>query len=216
MTAPVAYIVLGALWLGAAAILIAHFLRKRTSRVVVRFAGFSWTRGDFCRGWLITGDTGSGKTRSGITPLLFQVFQNEPTWGGLCIDDEGLYWETLSQMAKHFGREHDLILLQVRPDGAGSSWQPRHTYNLTSDRSIPYNTFAKAVVDTASSLGQAGDKSFFRNQAQTHIAAALETLREIGADVTLENAYHLLLDQNDLDEAMTDLAPVTRPPAAAN
>jgi type IV secretory pathway TraG/TraD family ATPase VirD4 len=46
----------------------------------------------------------------------------------------------------------------------------------------------------------------FKNQAQTHIAAALETLREIGADVTLENAYHLLLDQSDLDEAMTDLA----------
>ena len=98
-------------------------------------------------------------------------------------------------MARHFGRENDLILLQVRPDAAAPNWQPRHTYNLTSDRSIPYNTFAKAVVDTASSLGQAGDKGFFKNQAQTHIAAALETLREIGADVTLENAYHLLLDQ---------------------
>jgi hypothetical protein len=64
----------------------------------------------------------------------------------------------------------------------------------------------RAVVDTASSIGQAGDKGFFKNQAQIHIAAALETLREIGADVTLENAYHLLLDQGDLDEAMTDLA----------
>ncbi len=61
-------------------------------------------------------------------------------------------------------------------------------------------------MDTASSLGQAGDKGFFKNQAQIHIAAALETLREIGADVTLENAYQLLLDQGDLDEAMTDLA----------
>jgi type IV secretory pathway TraG/TraD family ATPase VirD4 len=61
-------------------------------------------------------------------------------------------------------------------------------------------------VDTAASLGQAGDKAFFKNQAQTHIAAALETLREIGADVTLENAYHLLLDQSDLDEAISDLA----------
>ena len=73
-------------------------------------------------------------------------------------------------MARHFGRENDLILLQVRPDGAPAAWQPHHTYNLTSDRSIPYNTFAKAVVDTASSLGQAGDKGFFKNQAQIHIA----------------------------------------------
>lgn len=180
--------------------------RAPNGAVIVRLAGLKWTRADFCRGWLITGDTGSGKTRSGITPLLYQVFQNEPGWGGLCIDDKGLYWETLSEMAKHFGRENDLILLQVRPDVAPASWQPRHTYNLTSDRSIPYNTFAKNVVDTASSLGQSGDKGFFRNQAQTHIAAALETLREIGADVTLENAYHLLLDPSDLDEAMTDLA----------
>jgi type IV secretory pathway TraG/TraD family ATPase VirD4 len=198
--------VAAALCLMAAILLIVQLSRRSVKRVVVRLAGFTWTRDDFCRGWLITGDTGSGKTRSGITPLLFQVFKNEPTWSGLCIDDKGIYWETLSEMAKHFGREDDLILLQVRPDDATSTWQPRHTYNLTSDRTIPYNTFAKAVVDTAASLGQAGDKAFFKNQAQTHIAAALETLREIGADVTLENAYHLLLDQSDLDEAMTDLA----------
>ncbi len=51
-------------------------------RVVVRIKGLTWTREDFCRGWLITGDTGSGKTRSGITPLLYQVFKNEPRWGG--------------------------------------------------------------------------------------------------------------------------------------
>lgn len=199
------YVIAGALACVATFLVFLHVLRT-PARIVVRLAGFTWTRADFCRGWLITGDTGSGKTRSGITPLLFQVFQNEPTWGGLCIDDKGLYWETLCAMAKHFGREDDLILLQVRPEGASGPWHPRHTYNLTSDRSIPYNTFAKAVVDTASSLGQAGDKGFFKNQAQTHIAAALETLREIGADVTLENAYHLLLDQEDLQEALTDLA----------
>lgn len=206
MNSASAYVVASGLWMLALTILFFHF-RGASSRTVVRLAGFKWTRGDFCRGWLITGDTGSGKTRSGITPLLFQIFQNEPTWGGLCIDDKGIYWEALSQMAKHFGREDDLILLQVRPDGAPTAnWIPRHTYNLTSDRTIPYNTFAKAVVDTASSLGQAGDKAFFKNQAQIHIAAALETLREIGADVTLENVYSLLLDQGDLEEAMSNLA----------
>jgi type IV secretory pathway TraG/TraD family ATPase VirD4 len=206
VTIVVAYCVAGTLWVFAVAALVSHVRRMR-AHIVVRLAGFKWTRADFCRGWLITGDTGSGKTRSGITPLLFQVFQNEPTWGGLCIDDKGVYWETLAQMAKHFGREDDLFLLQVRPkEQSLAVWNPRHTYNLTSDRTIPYNTFAKAVVDTAWSLGQAGDKGFFKNQAQIHIAVALETLREIGADVTLENAYHLLLDQGDLDEAMADLA----------
>ncbi len=187
--------------------------RGTTSPAIVSLAGLKWTRADFCRGWLITGDTGSGKTRSGITPLLYQVFQNEPSWGGLCIDDKGLYWETLCEMARHFGRENDLILLQIRPDSAPTSWQPTHTYNLTSDRSIPYNTFSKAVVDTASSLGQAGDKGFFKNQAQVHIARALEMLREIRADVTLENAYHLLIDERDLQEALDDLTAGAPSPA---
>ena len=65
------------------------------NKFIVRLKGFAWTREDFCRGWLITGDTGSGKTRSGINQLLFQVFQNDPNWGGLCIDDKGGYLETL-------------------------------------------------------------------------------------------------------------------------
>lgn len=206
MIANLSTVLAALLCLGSVVLLIIQLSQRSTKHIVVRLAGFAWTRDDFCRGWLVTGDTGSGKTRSGITPLLFQVFKNDPTWGGLCIDDKGIYWETLSQMAKHFDREDDLILLQVRPDDATNAWQPRHVYNLTSDRSIPFNTFAKAVVDTAASLGQAGDKAFFKNQAQTHIAAALETLREIGADVTLENAYHLLLDQSDLDESLSDLA----------
>jgi type IV secretory pathway TraG/TraD family ATPase VirD4 len=179
----------------------------RTShRPIVRLKGLTWTREDFCRGWLITGDTGSGKTRSGITPLLYQVFQNEPRWGGLCIDDKGIYWETLSEMARHFNRQNDLILLQVRPDNAPLSWKPKHTYNLTSDAGIPFSTFAKFVVDTATSLGQQGDKGFFKSQAQTHIAHALEALYEVQADVTLENAHELLLNEEELEDALEELS----------
>lgn len=44
---------------------------------IVKLKGLWWTREDFCRGWLISGDTGSGKTRSGITQLLVQVFKHE-------------------------------------------------------------------------------------------------------------------------------------------
>ncbi len=178
---------------------------RTNRRPIVRLKGLSWSREDFCRGWLITGDTGSGKTRSGITPLLYQVFHNEPNWGGLCIDDKGIYWETLVEMARHFNRQNDLILLQVRPDNAPLGWQPVHTYNLTSHSGIPYSTFAKFVVDTATSLGQQDDKSFFKSQAQTHIAHALETLYEIQADVTLENAHELLLNQDELEDAIAEL-----------
>ena len=196
----------GGVVIALAFILTASARTTRRSPVVAKLGGMTWTTEDFCRGWLITGDTGSGKTRSGITPLLYQVFQNSPGWGGLCIDDKGLYWETLSEMARHFRRENDLILLQVRPDSPTSGWTPTHTYNLTSDRGIPFGTYAKFVVDTASSLGQQGDKGFFKNQAHTHIAAALELLYETGADVTLENAYNFLLNQTDMEETLDDLA----------
>src|SRR5262245_41374401 len=75
--------------------------KHQESQVIVRLKGLTWAREDFCRGWLITGDTGSGKTRSGINQLLYQVFENDPNWGGLCIDDKGVYWETLREMACH-------------------------------------------------------------------------------------------------------------------
>jgi len=201
---PLSWVIAGVLCVLGCGVLGTSARTKK--RPIVRLKGLAWTREDFCRGWLITGDTGSGKTRSGITPLLYQVFQNEPNWGGLCIDDKGIYWETLSEMARHFHRENDLILLRVRPDDAPHGWQPSHTYNLTSDRTIPHSTFAKFVVDTAASLGQQGDKSFFKSQAQTHIAHALEALYEIQAHVTLENAHELLLNETELDAALKELA----------
>ena len=55
--------------------------RRPGSRVVLRLGGLSWTTEDFCRGWLITGETGSGKTLGGINAMLWQVCQNCPAWG---------------------------------------------------------------------------------------------------------------------------------------
>ena len=49
----------------AAALAIALWpaLRRASARpVIVELAGLKWTRKDFCRRWLITGDTASGKS----------------------------------------------------------------------------------------------------------------------------------------------------------
>jgi len=59
---------------------------------VAQLGGLTWKRNQFCRGWLITGDTGSGKTSSGINQLAHQVFQTN-RMGRLCIDEKGVYWE---------------------------------------------------------------------------------------------------------------------------
>ncbi len=180
------------------------FAGKAKARVA-RLGGLTWRRNQFCRGWLITGDTGSGKTTSGVNQLAHQVFQNEPTWGGLCIDEKGVYWETLAAMARHYGREHDLIHLQIRADDTNTTWAPPHRFNLTGDRSIPFLTYAKFIVDTATSLGQSGDKGFFKSQAQTHIAHALEMLFELSRPVTLSGAFDLLSDRDLLEEEMENL-----------
>ena len=159
--------------------------------------GLTWDRNEFCRGWLIRGKTGCGKTKSGILNIMFQVFTNEPGWGGVCIDEKGLFWETLCAMARHFEREGDLLLLQVRPEGAGGDWKPSACFNLLSDARIPYSTYAKAVVDTATSLGQKTSNSFFKEQAETHIGKAMELLEEAGFPVTMTNVLDVLMNNVD-------------------
>ena len=191
------------------------FMPRPRKYCVARLGGLTWKRTQFCRGWLITGDTGSGKTSSGINQLAHQVFQNEPTWGGLCIDEKGVYWETLAAMAKHYGRERDLIQLQIRANDTDTQWTPPNRYNLTGDRSIPFTTYAKFIVDTATSLGQGGDKGFFKSQAQTHIAHALEMLFELNRPVTLLNAFELLSDRELLEEEMENLEALLETPRRA-
>jgi hypothetical protein len=189
---------------GCVALLFA-LLPTSADKVIVRFGDLTWNRRDFCRGWLITGDTGTGKTKRALNSLMYQIFENEPNWGGLCIDDKNNYKHTLLEMARHFGREDDVLLLEVRPDGAGSSWKPKHTYNLTSDRSLPWETYGKMVVDAASALGVAGDKGFFRAQVETHVPKALEALYETGFDVDLEDALNVLKNPSDLQKVLDAL-----------
>jgi hypothetical protein len=201
---PEYFMLAGGIGLALIAALLLLVPRNRKS-IVARLGGLTWKRTQFCRGWLITGDTGSGKTSSGINQLAHQVFRNEPTWGGLCVDEKGVYWETLAAMAKHYGREHDLIQLRICTDGSDSNWAPQHRFNLTGDRSIPFTTYAKFVIDTATSLGQGGDKGFFKSQAQTHIAHALEMLYELKRPVTLLGVFQLLSDRELLEEEMENL-----------
>jgi len=70
-------------------------------------------------------------------------------------------------------------------------------------------------VDTATSLGQGGDKGFFKSQAQTHIAHALEMLFELNRPVTLLDAYELLSNRDLLEEEMENLENLLETPRRA-
>ena len=161
---------------------------------------------DFVRGWLITGRTGSGKTQCAINTITYQIFRNVPHWGGVCLDQKGLYWEILVKMAAHFGREGDLVLLQTRPLGKDELWRPVHTINITGNPNVPASTYAKVIVDTAVSLtGGRGQNPFFPTKAQIAIQTGFEVLRHMEAYVTIPNIYRLLLNEEEANAAIETL-----------
>lgn len=200
---PFSWLVIG---LCAAFAAWALFASDNYGRIVLRLGGLSWTMEDFMRGWLITGVTGSGKTQCAINAMTFQIFQHVKNWGGLCLDQKGLYWAILVKMAAHFGRNDDLILLQTRPRGKDMLWRPPHTINITGDENVPASTYAKVIVDTAISLtGGRGGNPFFPIRAQLAIQTAFEVLRHIEAYVTIPNVHRLLLVSEDSNAALEEL-----------
>lgn len=202
--------IIGALVVGLAAFLFAYTPEKP----VVRLGGISWGARDFARGWLVTGDVGSGKTSSGLVQILRQLFLRVPTWGGLCIDEKGVFAETLLGLADYFGRRKDVFVLTVRPDDAGAEWKPLCRFNLVGDRRIPFSAYARMVIDMALAMGQEKDQSFFREQAELNIAAALEALALVGLDVTLENVHTLFHRESELLGVVGHLKRLETPAAA--
>ncbi|CAN5421919.1 hypothetical protein BH09VER1_BH09VER1_29660 [soil metagenome] len=183
--------------------LVWSIFAQDAEKPVLRLAGLTWSLEDFVRGWLITGRTGSSKTLSAINTITFQVFQNVPGWGGLCLDQKGLYWEILVKMAQHFGREDDLVLLQTRPADKDALWRPPNTINITGNPNVPASTYAKVIVDTATSLtGGRGQNPFFPTKAQLAIQLAFEALRHVGAFVTIPNVRRILMQEEDAHEIM--------------
>ena len=181
--------------------------RSRT-RISASLAGFHWNRNDFCRGWLVTGDTGAGKTFA-INALLHSVFQNEPDWGGLCCDEKGIYYESLLTMANRYGREPDLLLLQTRPDHASEDWTPAARFNLLSDETIPWSTYATVIVDTASSLASGSeDKGFFKTQAHANIGRGIQFFRLLGLVPTMHHLLEMLQYQPVLRAMLQQLEPL--------
>jgi Type IV secretion-system coupling protein DNA-binding domain len=179
-------------------------LRKTTASI----GGFTWDRNDFCRGWLITGDTGAGKTFA-INVLLHSVFQHEHDWGGLCCDEKGIYHETLVRMAQKYGREHDLLLLQTRPDHADTDWVPSARFNLISDPTIPWSTYATVIVDTASALAAGSeDKGFFKTQAHANIGRGIQLLRLLNIVPTMHQLLAILQHVPFLKSILQHLEPV--------
>ena len=191
--------------LSIAIILGFSILLYRRRVVVLRFGGLTWTKEEIVRHVLITGDTGSGKTTSGLHPILHQLTKNIPDWGGLVLGAKGDEHEFLTELAKTHGRENDLIHLQVRPSEESTKWKPPHRYNLLSNRSLPWSAHAKAISDIAASMTEGKQHAFFRPMATMAIAHSFELLDELGEIVTLSKAHDVLTSKSNTEKKVKQL-----------
>ena len=172
---------------------------------VLKLGGITWKEADFCRGWEIDGRTGSGKTASGVAPIIHALKQNRPGVGLMALDTKGDLSEPLEAIVTELGCRHDLRQLEVRPDDAPLDWTPTYTINVLGDASIPYSTYAKILVDVATAAGQKGGQAFFKNAAQVAIQNAMATLAAIDEPVTIDNCFRVVTDMTVLEKKIAAL-----------
>jgi hypothetical protein len=185
--------------------------------VVLKFGGVCWTEEDFCRGWEIDGRTGSGKTASGVVPIIYQLKKNRPEVGILALDTKGDLSEPLARIARDLNCEDSLVQLEVRPDGAPADWKPAVTMNFLADTSIPYSTYAKILVDVATAAGQKGGQAFFKVAAQTAIQNTFSALAALHRPVTIPVCAEIIASDDKYKEMATALQNLssTRPELTA-
>lgn len=186
--------------LGSSILMSFCLILYRRRVIVVRIGKLSWTKEELVRHVLITGDTGSGKTTSGLQPMLHQITKNLPDWGGLILGAKGDEHEFITELAKTHGRGNDLIHIQVRPSEESTKWQPPHRYNLLSDRSLPWSAHAKAIADIAASMTEGKQHAFFRPMAQMAISNSFELLDELSETVTLSKAHDVLTSKTNTEK----------------
>lgn len=180
-------------------------------KYVLTLGGVRWSEADFCRGWEIDGRTGSGKTASGVVPIIHVLKLNRPEVGILALDTKGDLSEPLNAIAEQLGQEPDIRQLEVRPDEAPPGWEPKYCMNILDDRSIPFSTYAKILVDVATAAGQKGGQAFFKNAAQVAIQNALGTLDALNLPVTIDNCYYLVTDMAEMEKRVEELEEIAKP-----
>jgi hypothetical protein len=173
--------------------------------VAFRFGPLSWSIDELTRHVLITGDTGVGTSTSGLAGILVQICRNVPNWGGLILGVKGDEHIFARELCEGQGREAFFVNVTVRPVDESTKWEAPHRYNLVSDRSLPWTTHAKAIVDTAASLSGGQQHPFFKTSAQQALANVFQLLDDLGKPVTLKRAFEVLTNSSTLEAYLNNL-----------
>jgi len=183
--------------------------------LVLRLWGLDWTRDEACCHFFVTGATGTGKTARAIVPIVHGLRRALPSTGIMAIDSKGALWKPLAEIARALGHEESLRLIRVRPSHIPpKDWKPPLRLNLLADRSVPWTTYAKIIVDTASAAGQQGGQSFFKESARDVITHAMQALDVAGYLVSLDNVHNVICNSADMESLVEKLEKSDQPAAA--
>lgn len=182
--------------------------------IVLRLWGLTWTRDEACCHFFVSGGTGTGKTARAIVPIVHGLRATQPDTGILAIDSKGALWKPLCEVARALGQESDLRLIRVRPPHVPASvWTPPLRLNLLADPVVPWATYAKILVDTATAAGQRGGHAFFKEVSRDLIANAMQALDTAGLVVSLDNVYDSICVSERTKELLKELDAQCRPDA---
>lgn len=176
---------------------------RHDPHVVLRLWGLEWTRDEACCHFYVTGGTGTGKTARAVVPIVHGLRSTLPDTGILAIDSKGALWQPMTEVARALRQEDSLRLIRVRPtDYPQDKWIAPLKLNVLADRSVPWGTYAKIIIDTATAAGQRGGQTFFKEAARDAIANAMQVLELIGKPVTLDRVHSLLCSSEVLNAAI--------------
>jgi len=182
--------------------------------IVLRLWGLAWTRDEACCHFFVTGATGTGKTARAVVPIIHGLRSTLPDTGILAVDSKGTLWKPLSSMARALGQGETLRLIRVRPTHIASChWTPPLRLNVLADPSIPWTTYAKMIVDTATAAGQRGGQTFFKETARDVITHAMHALEAADLSVTLANVHDAICISAETAKLLARLAEHPSPAA---
>ncbi len=190
---------------------------RQDRQIVLRLWGMEWTRDEACCHFFITGGTGTGKTARAVVPIVHGLRSTLPGSGVLAIDSKGALWQPMTEIARALGQEDSLRLIRVRPtDYPREKWVSPLKLNVLADRSVPWSTYAKIIIDTATAAGQRGGQVFFKEAARDAIAHAMQVLELLGEPVTLDRVHTILCSSEHLNVLFPALEKLAASSAAAD
>lgn len=157
---------------------------------------FSVSGGGLFTGFLIVGDTGSGKSTCVGFPWLYEFL--DKGLGGLVLSVDGSYVPFCRKAMADCGREDDLIVIEP-----GGEW----AVNLLNDPAISSTDLAGWLFMVMSNLddGKRGGEAFWEKAGIAYTRTLLEILRLHAGYVTLDALYKLNNDAELRDELLSEL-----------